>query len=97
MVKNLFIFVFKIFAIFFTLSFLLIFCFNYFIEKSSFRLNYIFTDTDIKEENLILGNSRSVILNSELFNNNNLLNLSFNEFNGNTIIQSLSSLNHFKK
>ena len=97
MVKNLFIFVFKIFAIFFTLSFLLIFCFNYFIEKSSFRLNYIFTESEIKEENLILGNSRSVILNSELFNNNNLLNLSFNEFNGNTIIQSLSSLNHFKK
>ena len=95
MAKNLFIFVFKILLIFFSLSFILIFLFNFIIEKSNFRLNKIFTNTDIKEKNLILGNSRSVILNEELFNNANIINLSFNEFNGITIIQSLSSLDKF--
>ena len=95
MVKNLFIFVFKIFFIFFSLSYILIFLFNFIIEKSSFRLNKIFTNTHIKEKNLILGNSRSVILNKELFDDVNIINLSFNEFNGKTIIESLSSLKKF--
>tara|TARA_Y100000591_G_C21832787_1_gene700645 strand:- start:366 stop:1253 length:888 start_codon:yes stop_codon:yes gene_type:complete len=95
MVKNLFIFVFKTCAIFITLSFLFLFLFHFIIQKSNFRLNKIFTDFQIKEKNLILGNSRSVILNKELFNDNNIINLSFNEFNGETIIQSLSSLNNF--
>lgn len=95
MVKNLFIFVFKTFLSFFIISFLFIFVFNFLLNNSNFRLNKIFTNFDIAEQNLILGNSRSVILNKELFNNEDILNLSFNEFNGETIIESLSSLDKF--
>ena len=95
MVKNLFIFVFKTFLSFFIISFLFIFVFNFLLNNSNFRLNKIFTNFDIAEKNLILGNSRSVILNKELFNNEDILNLSFNEFNGETIIESLSSLEKF--
>ena len=94
MVKNLFIFVFKTCAIFFTLSFLLLFLFHFIIQKSNFRLNKIFTGFQIKEK-FDTRKFKIVILNKELFNDSNIINFSFNEFNGETIIQSLSSLNNF--